>query len=184
MKKQEKVDLIKSCIGTQAFLRMYFRYDENYWYYYPHAVSDTLVLGQEEDDFLLNGYQVRKLSHLQKVEVKNDLCIEINQWCGVTAQLADPGVAIGSWYELFSSLADREGFVIVQNDFDDRFAIGLIREVRKSRVSLLQFDADGVWDDDLTDIPYSAITCVKWNTRYDEAWYRYLREHGGLPDKR
>ena len=51
MKKQDKIDLIASGIGNEQLVRMYFKYDENYWYFYPNAVSERLMLGQEENDF-------------------------------------------------------------------------------------------------------------------------------------
>ncbi len=46
MKKQEKIDLIASCIGTSKIIRTYFKYDENYWYYYPNAANERFMLGQ------------------------------------------------------------------------------------------------------------------------------------------
>ena len=44
MKKQEKIDLIALGIRKTQLLRMYFRYDENYFYYYPNAVNERLIL--------------------------------------------------------------------------------------------------------------------------------------------
>ena len=69
MKKQKKIDLIASGIGNEQLVRMYFKYDENYWYFYPNAVSERLMLGQEENDFQLNGYQIRRISDLVKAEI-------------------------------------------------------------------------------------------------------------------
>ena len=68
MKKQEKIDLIALGIRKAQLLRMYFRYDENYFYYYPNAVNERLILAQEEDDFQLDGYHIRRISDLKKAE--------------------------------------------------------------------------------------------------------------------
>ncbi len=96
MKKQEKIDLIASSIGNGQIVRMYYKYDENYWYFYPHAVNEHLWLGQEENDFQLNGYQIRKISDLIKAEIKDDLCAKINVWKGIVDGIHAPEVDITS----------------------------------------------------------------------------------------
>ena len=50
MKKQDKLDMIQSAIETPKLCRCYFTYDENYFYYYPNAVNEKFLLGQEEND--------------------------------------------------------------------------------------------------------------------------------------
>ena len=72
------ISLIFSSIGTTKIMRMYFKYDEDYWYYYPNAVNERFVLGQEENDFELDGYHIRKISDLTKAQIKEDLCERIN----------------------------------------------------------------------------------------------------------
>ena len=87
MKRQDKLDIIQSAIETPKLCRCYFTYDENYYYYYPNAVNEKFLLGQEENDFLLDGYCIRKISQLKKVEIKNDLCNAINQQIGLHQQI-------------------------------------------------------------------------------------------------
>lgn len=181
MKKQEKVDLISSCIGTEQFVRLYFKYDENYWYYYPLKVNEKFVLGLEEDDFLLDGFHVRKISQLVKAEIKDDLCTVINKWNGTFDKVCSSDVDITSWETIFSSPVLRGRFVIVENEIEWEFYIGLITKAGKNKVSLLTFDADGVWADVPTEIPYSSITHLGWNTRYTENWFEYLKEHDMMP---
>ena len=69
MKKDEKISIIRTAIEHVDICRCYFQYDPDYFYYYPNAVNDKFILGQEEDDFLLDGYAIRKISHLKKVEI-------------------------------------------------------------------------------------------------------------------
>ena len=47
MKKQEKLDIIRRGIAETDICRCYFTYDKNYYYYYPNAVNDKFLLGQE-----------------------------------------------------------------------------------------------------------------------------------------
>lgn len=174
MKKQEKIDLIRSGITETAICRCYFTYDPNYFYYYPHAVNDKFILGQEEDDFLLDGYCIRKMAHLKKVEVKDDKCNEINKMFGIVDGLANPGIDISSWQSIFKSLSQLDTYVVIEDDLNGWLEIGIIEKVLKDRLCLKSFDADGVWEEGASEILYSEITAVKWDTRYDRYWKRYL----------
>ena len=66
MKKEDKLDLIKTAIENPQLCRCYFTYGDHYYYYYPNAVNEKFLLGQEENDFLLDGYCIRRISQLKK----------------------------------------------------------------------------------------------------------------------
>ena len=174
MKKQEKIDLIQRGIEERALCRFYFAYDQNYFYYYPLAINEKFVLGQEEDDFILDGYHIRRISHLKKVEVKEDKCQEINQLFGIADQVTDPQIDISSWRDIFEALSKIDGYIQIENAFSQEFAIGVIEKVLKDRLYFKPFDADGVWDEDGLEIRYSQITSVSWGTRYAQYWKKYM----------
>ena len=175
MKRQEKIDIIEKAIKNTEITRFYFSYDENYFYYYPHTVNEKFILGQEEDDFLLDGYAIRKISQLRKVEVKDDKCDEINKEIGLTAQIKKPDVDISSWRTIFESLKTLNTFIIIQDEINEYFFIGVIKKILKNKVYFLEFDANGVWSDYEVEIPYSMITSVQWNTRYATTWEKHLK---------
>lgn len=179
MKKQEKIDLIQRGIDETAICRCYFTYDANYFYYYPNAVNDKFILGQEEDDFVLDGYCIRKISQLKKVEIKDDKCNEINKLFGITEQIVNPDIDISSWQSIFESLSQLDLYIQIENSFSEQFAIGIIEKVFKDRIYFKPFDADGVWDEDGLEIRYSQITSVQWGTRYAQYWKRYLEHELG-----
>ena len=128
VKKHEKLDVIKKAIENPQICRCYFTYDDVYFYYYPNAVNDKFLLGQEEDDFLLDGYCIRKISQLKKVEIKNDKCSEINQIIGLTKKLAPPDVDLTSWQTIFASLQKLKRFIIIEDEINEQFAIGIIEK--------------------------------------------------------
>lgn len=174
MRKNEKLNIIDRAIKNIELCRCYFSYDENYFYYYPHVVNDKFILGQEEDDFILDGYAIRKISHLTKVEIKDDKCNDINKLNGLTLELKNPDIDISSWESIFLSLKQLDTFVIIQDERNGNYSIGIIEKVLKNKIYFLEFDADGIWSDDKLEIPYSSITSVKWNTRYDTVWKAYF----------
>ena len=175
MKKQEKLDLIRSAIAEKRLCRFDFTYDENYFYYYPLAVTEKFMLGQEEDDFILDGWSIRKISQIKKVEYRADACDEINRLLGRKEQIERPDVDMTGWRSIFESLKAMDRFVIVENELEGQFAIGVIQAVLKSQIYFRRFDADGVWEEEELVIPYSKTTSVSWGTRYADIWERYLR---------
>ena len=161
MKKQEKIDLIEKSIAEKEICRCFFSYDPGYFYCYPNAVNDRFILGQEEDDFLLDGYFIRKISHLKKVEIRMDHCNAINQMIGVTDQVMHPGVDITDWRSIFESLSSIDTFVIIEDNTCEQFAIGVIQKVLKDKIYFKGFNAKGVWDENELEIRYSQITGVE-----------------------
>lgn len=178
MNRQEKIQIIEHAIQNVEICYCFFVYDENYYHYYPNAVNEKFILGQEEDDFLLDGYTIRKISHLKKVGIKDDKCNEINKELGTTKQIEKPPVDISSWQTIFQSLKALNELVIIEDEYEEFFAIGFIEKVLKNKVYFREFDANGVWSDFILELPYSTITCVKWNTRYDNAWKKHLGLNG------
>lgn len=175
MKKQEKIDLITSCINTSKILRTYFKYDENYWYYYPNAVNEHFILGQEENDFQLDGYHIRKVSDLIKAEVKDDLCEQINIWNGVVLQIQKPDIDISSWQSVFQSPELKDRLIIVEDEYNGIYVLGTIKRAASRHLTLVSIDADGDIEDEPFVFPYSKITHVAWKTRYSENWDQYLK---------
>lgn len=174
MKKQEKIDLIQQAIDETAICRCYYTYDPGYLHCYPNSVNDKFILAQEEDDFILDGYFIRKISQLKTVEIKTDKCAEINRIFGVTNEVQDPGIDISSWQSIFHSLAQLDTYIIIEDNINDQFAIGVIEKVLKDRLYFRRFNAMGVWYENLLEIRYSQITSVEWGSRYAEYWKRYM----------
>ena len=176
MKKQEKIDLLKRGIAEKEICRCYFSYHPGYfYYYYPNAVNEKFLLGQAENDFLLDGYCIRKISQLKKVEIKDDLCNTINKHIGVHQQIEMPPVDISDWKSIFDSLMKLDCFVIIEDENTGKYAIGIIQKTFQKKLYFRSFDADGIWDDVGLEIPYSQITTVKWGTRYATVWQEYLQ---------
>ncbi|MCH5182808.1 MAG: hypothetical protein J1E00_01405 [Oscillospiraceae bacterium] len=168
---------LHNATGTYDLCRCYFSYDENYWYFYVLGHSDTLMLGVEEDDFILDGFQIRKISDLKKIEIKDDLCVKINEKNGLLRNVEKPDVNLSSWQSAFASLLPLGRFVIVQNEKFEAgeafYCIGTVKKPKKTSVVIAPFDADGNWLEDI-EIPYSKITSVTFGDRYSETWQKYM----------
>ena len=174
MKKQDKIALLRQGMEKTVICRCRFRYETDAVDCYPNAVNDTFLVGQTEDEFLLDGYCIRKLSQLENVELGEDSGSEINKRFGITEQISDPGVDLSSWQTIFASLSQLDAYIQIEDAANGQFAIGVIEKVMKNRLYFKPFDADGVWAAESLEIRYGQITSVQWDTRYARYWKRFL----------
>lgn len=85
-----------------------------------------------------------------------------------------PPVNISIWKGIFDALMVLDCFVIIEDEINEIFDIGIIEKTFKNTLHFKSFDADGIWDDVALEIPYSQVTAVKWETRYAKVWQEYL----------
>lgn len=184
MTKTEIKRIVNDSITERNLCRMFFRYDRNYLYYFPLASGDKLFLGAEEDDFMLNGYSIRRYVDMTKIQVKNDMCAKILKSEGIADSIQAPTIDISNWETVFISLQKISKNIIIEkeslNEDDWEFYIGRIDKVYKKFVYFYHFDADGIWQDEPFKIPYSEITSVSFGTRYVDTYSKYINE---LPNK-
>lgn len=178
MIKTQIKERMRQAIEPHKICRVFLQYDAYYRYYFPLIVGERLFLGAEEDDFILDGYAIRRFRNVTKAEIKDDKCLEIILAEGLLEQLATPDVDITDWKAALTSLQRIGKNVIIQKESLDEdeaeFAIGRILKVLKNQVLFRAFDADGVWEDELREIPFSEITSITFGSRYVEVFSKYL----------
>ncbi|MGN1100577.1 MAG: hypothetical protein ACI4RG_00170 [Huintestinicola sp.] len=179
MKKSKKLEIISSAKGTYDLCRCYFDYHKNYWYFYILDYSEKFLFGIEEGDFLLNGFQIRKISDLKKIEIKDDLCTKINKDKRILDNVNAPAVQLSSWYDIFCSLSEITKYLIVENEHEKKngpyFYLGKVKKIKKSSIIFSPFDADGKWFDDV-ELPFSEITSVTFGDRYSKTYGEYVED--------
>lgn len=183
MTKVEIKEIVASCMNEKTICRIFLRYDISYRYYIPLFISDKLFLGAEEDDFIIDGYHIRRFKDITKAQIKDDMCIEILKREGVIDRITTPDVDITSWETVFRSLQKRMENIIVEKEDPDekkcKFVIGRIEKIYKNYAYVRHFDADGIWQEEPYRIPYTEITSITFDSRYVNTYSKYL---GSLPD--
>ena len=178
MKKSEIKALVASALEQKNLCRIFFKYDINYRYYFPLITSDKLFLGANEDDFILDGFSIRRFCDVKKAEIRNDKCLEIIRSEGILDNLQIPQINITDWHSAFMSLSKLDFNIIIEKEsiIDDacEFAIGKIERVLKTKVIFKHFDADGIWQDEFYEIPFSQITSVTFSSRYVDVFSKYV----------
>lgn len=172
--------VIAECIREKSLMRAYFAYSDESFYLFPLMLGDSWFLAAEENEFILNGYTVRRIADIDEAEVYDGKSLEILRLEGVTGQLAMPLVDMTRLETVFRSLAAMRVNVIVENeesgDEYDAFIIGRIEKVAKSCVYIRHFDAEGVWETKPRRIAYGDFTSITFGSRYVEVFSRYIGE--------
>lgn len=178
MKRLEIIELINTAIKSKEMCRILFKYNYHFSYHFPLITSEKLFLSANEDDFLIDGFTVRRFCDVKNVELQNDKYVEIIKCEGFFDDIKVPEIDVTDWYNTFLSLSKMNINVIVEkenlNDNECEFAIGKIIKVLKTKVLFKDFDSDGIWQDDCFEIPYSQITSVTFASRYVNVFSKYV----------
>ncbi len=178
MKKLDIIELINKAIISKEMCRIFFKYNHHYSYHFPLKTSEKLFLSANEDDFIIDGFSVRRFCDIKNIEINNDKCIEIIKCEGILDNITIPEIDITNWYSTFLSLSKLNINIIIEKEnLDDdecEFAIGKIVRVLKTKVVFNHFDADGIWQKDYYEIPYSQITSITFASRYVDVFSKYV----------
>ena len=181
MTKAEIKAVINDCILHQKICNAYFRYDHYYWNLIPLKANDKLFVSVKEDDFVLNGYTIRRFKDMKKVKVKDDMCARILALEGITGTIEMPVVNIENWKTAFESLkAMGKNIIVEKESLDDgewEFAIGRIEKIYNRFAFVRHFDADGIWQEEPYRISYSEITSITFMSRYVDVLSKYIDDY-------
>lgn len=180
MKKIDKINILHDTIGTYNFCRCLYKYDPNYWYLFSLDVSDKFLFGVKEEDFILNGFQILKISDLKKVSIENGISAKICEKNKLLEGINKPQINLTSWKTVFESLKPLNTMIIVENEKTDKdedfFYLGYVTSINKSFIRFSAVYSDGEWENNIK-IPYSKITSVTFNDRYSQSWQKYLSDN-------
>ena len=178
MKKSEMKELVRNAIETKTLCCMEFKYDYYYLHYFPIQMSDRLFLGAKHDDFLLDGFDIRRFCDMTKIKLNDDKRNEILKAEGILDRVSAPNIDLTDWYSVFLCLQKLDKNIIVEKESLDedewQFAIGRIEKVLKNKILFRHFDADGIWQDEPYEILFSQITTVTFGSRYVEVFSKYV----------
>lgn len=176
MTKIEIKKILAEASEKKLICNIYFKYDANYFNAIPLICGEQLFICANEDDFILDGYSVRRYKDIKKVKAKDDKCNEILRNEGIV--ISTPEIEVDSWHTVFQGLKKLGKNIIVEHeDLDDdnvEFIIGEIEDIHKNFVYVYHFDADGIWEKEPVKIPFGEITSVTFGSRYVDIFSKYV----------
>lgn len=180
MKKYETKTLIEKSIENNNLSKILFRFNNYYESLFPVAYSDKLFMSVNEYDFSLDGYSIYRFKDVKSIKSNNNIFEEIIKSEGLIDSITIPAVDITNWKTIFESLKIIDKNIIVEkNTIDEKnseFIIGRIEKIYKNFAYVRNFDANGIWDNSPTKIPFTEITKITFNSRYINFFSKHLNE--------
>ena len=178
MKKAEIIELFKQSTELKPLIRLHLKYDVSYSYWFPFKASEKLFLAAREEDFITNGFSILRFRDIKRLEFKDDKCVEILKAEKILDGVVAPDIDLTDWHAAFLSLQKLKKNIIIehetQNENEWEYWIGRIEKVLKTKVLFRHFDADGIWQDEPYEIPFSSITSVTFDSRYVTVFSKYV----------
>lgn len=172
---------LRELIEPRTMCGIEYEYSDNVQYGFPLAVGEQLFLLALDDDFLLNGFTVRRLRDIYELGDRKGIYQAIAEQEGLTV-FDVPDVDISDWQSVFAALQKMNKHVIVEREYEPGFfRLGVIEAVAEDHVVLRHYDADGVWQEPAA-IDYREITSVTFDDRYAEVFSRYVDTNSFIPD--
>lgn len=164
---------LRKLIAPRTMCGIELEYSDQVLYGFPLAVSEQLFLVAEDDDFLLNGFQVRRLRDIFELGDRKGIYQTIAEKEGLT-DFAVPDVDITDWRSVFASLQKLGKHIIIEREYEPEFfRLGVIEAVGEDHVVFRHYDADGIWQEP-AKIPYRDITSVTFDDRYANTFAKYV----------
>lgn len=181
MKKQKICNQLNQSIQNSTAATLYRNCDLFYETIWPLAISDKLILGCKDNDFLLDGFVILRMKDIHKIDDKSSLYDEIMRKEQILDSVKKPEICIKSWKTALTDLDAQEKTIIIEqentNEEKSIFSIGRVKKIDKGYVHFWYFDADGVWSKKPRIIPYKEITRISFDGRYEKIYGQYTEKN-------
>lgn len=164
---------LRELIEPRTMCGIEYEYSDNVQYGFPLAVGEQLFLLAIDDDFLLNGFTVRRLRDIYELGDRKGIYQSIAEKEGLT-RFEAPDVDLSDWKSVFTSLQKLGKHIIVEREYErDFFRLGIIEAIAEDHVLLQHYNADGIWQEPAW-IDYREITSVTFDDRYANTFAKYV----------
>lgn len=181
MKKKKVLRRLRRCLHPPVMCRLDMTCLPWALYVFPLWVTDKFLLGAVEDDFLLDGWCIRRVKQVRRAEIYDNKFLEIERAEGLVDRVAMPPVNLSDWRHIFLSLRGMNRPVIIEHeslkDEECDFYMGRVEDVRKHSVVFRCVHPDATWDDKPVRIYFRDITSVALGSRYIETFFKYVPKY-------
>ena len=149
---------------------------------FPIYLSEEFILMTVIVDFHDEGYAIIRTKDI--VDAYSNESDSFNEQICISEGLQDNVqqeyiIEINSLKQILLQLKKYDGFICIQCEQQIErcsFYMGKIISIEDEGVSFKDIGMDGMWDDEIHNIPYEEITQVTFGDNYSKMYYKYLKE--------
>lgn len=145
----------------------------------PISLSDRFLLVAQYIDFRPDGYVIIRLEDIQSIRFDEVLAYfrEIVKKEGSGQIISEaPKLDLNSFETIFKMFKESKQIIMIEIGEDEAINIGIVTDLSDDAVSMLCFDAMGVWNDEEWIEPYQNITGISFSTHYIETFTKYIND--------
>lgn len=148
---------------------------------FPICLSEKLILTTVTTDFHDEGYAILRTNDI--IDAYSKESDSFNEQICVAEGLQDRIYQshikeLNSMKQILSQLKNYDGFICIQCEQQIErcsFYMGKIITIADDNVSFKDIGTDGIWDEEIHNIPYEDITQVTYGDNYSKMYYKYVK---------
>lgn len=147
----------------------------------PISFNDEFLLICYEYDFEFDGFEIIRLDDITNIIYDdvdifiNDILIKENIKPIIDSCL---NININSYFDIMKFFFQNNENLIIECERQGEFYIGKIIEISQKCISFLNFDGEGVWEEEPSYIFYNDITLISFRNRYVRYMSKYAHRQG------
>jgi hypothetical protein len=179
MKKSNIKKLLKKSLESKVPLSFFRTFTSTRQHGYVLSFTDDFVLIHQTYNLCLDGYAVLPLNTIKKIR-----CNVFEEMYGYIMQkeslLTDLGIAytidLTNWQTIFNSIIQHKEFAAIrcEQSWISIFILGKLTNAKKKKVEILYLEADGIYEEFISEQKYKYITIV----RFDELYHNLFQKYG------
>ncbi len=156
---------------------------EQYIEGFPISLSQRFLLMTVINDFHDEGYAIIKVKDIKRVYSKESITF-YEEMCkneGLDKKAIPVISSLSCEKTILSELKNYNGFVEIeceQENGDEEFYLGVIKENLNEKVKMRTFDVTGKWSEADESIMYDKITKIAFGDNYSKTYYKYMSKRG------
>ncbi len=169
--------------ANQSFVKIYrtiFGNIENL-YGFVVSISKSFMLIHVAPEFRLDGFAIIKKNDFDYIrnssfEKTQKKIFKAEGFLDKDLSF-DENFKLNRWVKILKQLKKMDFHVIIESEKNGylEFYIGQIVAITKKNVSILNYDANGIYDDKPTKIKYKRIRVLKFGDHYSTVFRKYLK---------
>jgi hypothetical protein len=180
MKKSKIKEALTASVKLKQRLSFFRTFTRTRIHGYVLDFTDDFALIHQTDDFHLDGFAILPLNTIKKVRHSEfeDMYEYIMKKENYLNNLGiHYTIDLTNWQTIFKSINDNEKFAIIECEqtWIDRFLLGKLTKANKKKVEILYLEANGVFEEFVTEQKYKEITIVRFDEIYINLFQKYAR---------
>lgn len=180
MKKFKIKEALSKSIEQKQHLSFFRKFASNRVHGYVLDFTDEFVLIQQTDDLRLDGFAVLPFNTIKKVrhnEFEEMYEYIMQSELFLTNLGINYSIDLTSWQTILNSIKTNNKFTMIECEqvWIKRFLLGELTKVKKKKVEILYLEANGIFEEFVTEQKYKDITIVRFDETYSNLFQKYAR---------